>query len=672
MFSTTISADIITMRPGPVAGHYPQRKDLQEPLRLPDAIFGIAACLLPEACSDLQKVALMVEQEGRKLTGLTETELKGIVRALRQEFSRSGFDTRLCVRSFALVREFSSRTIGLRHYDTQVMAAWTLVKGMVAEMATGEGKTLAATLAAATAALAGIPVHVITVNEYLAQRDARIMQPLYGALGIRTGCVTSSMSEQERRAEWACDITYCTNKQAAFDYLRDRLLMGAEAGGLRFQMESAYRKESRMSQLLMRGLCFAIIDEADSVLADDARTPLILTRKIDSQDDNGLFIHALRVAEKLGEGEDFIVDFKARKVLLTEIGQKRLHHIYADTMPSHRGQWHNAMGCEELVCMALHAVHILEKDRDYIVSDNRVLIIDSNTGRTMPDRSWERGLQQLVEAMEGCPVTGATEQLGRLTYQQFFRRYMRLSGMSGTVREIRNELWSVYGLGVRKIPLHLPCRRTSLPVRIYPSEDEKWAAVTASIRELHSAGRPVLIGTGSVSDSERLSRILGAQGIAHNVLNARQDRQEAEIIASAGRLRQVTVATNMAGRGTDIKISADVAALGGLHVILACCNQARRIDRQLYGRCARQGDPGTCQVMISLDDMLIRQHCPGYIISILKRLLKTEIPFGQALARMASSMVQRRIERRHRIMRKALVKQEGANSRLLGFSGELE
>jgi preprotein translocase subunit SecA len=290
----------------------------------------------------------------------------------------------------------------------------------------------------------------------------------------------------------------------------------------------------------------------------------------------------------------------------------------------------------------------------------------------MPDRSWERGLHQLVEAKEGCPLSDIREQLGRLTYQRFFRRYLHLAGMTGTAREVSSELWSVYGLRAQRIPLHRPCRRSKRPTRIYALEREKWEAVIESINEMQSHGRPVLIGVGSVADSELLSRKLTETGISHRVLNARQDKEEAEIVAVAGEKRQVTVATNMAGRGTDIPLAEGVDELGGLHVISACCNDAKRIDRQLYGRCARQGDPGSYQFILSLEDELVQQNCPSMLIKFLLRLTLKKKHFLRPLNCYVARRAQRRVEKRHMELRKALLQHDRQTSRLLAFSGNLE
>jgi preprotein translocase subunit SecA len=535
-------------------------------------------------------------------------------------------------------------------------------------METGEGKTLAATLAAATAALAGIPVHVITVNEYLVERDAKAMGPLYQSLGLTVGYVTQSMETEERRAGYACDITYCTNKQVAFDYLRDRLLLGNNRSRLRLQLESAFGDHNRLGQFLLRGLCFAIVDEADSVLIDEARTPLILTRNVDSAAEHAAYRQALKLAQGLKNGCDFFLDAARRGVQLSLAGQQKL----AGLKLSQEGFWRHARRREELVRQALHALYLLKKDCDYLVSEDKVMIIDANTGRTMPDRSWERGLHQLVEVKEDCPLTAAREQLGRLTYQRFFGRYLRLGGMTGTAREVGSELWSVYGLRVQRIPLHRPSRRRELPTRVYMQAKEKWPAVMASVTEMQAQGRPVLIGTGSVVDSELLSREMTAAGIAHRVLNARQDSEEAEIVAAAGNPRQVTVATNMAGRGTDIPLADRVAEAGGLHVIAACRNEAQRIDRQLYGRCARQGDPGSHQTILSLEDELIRQNCRPRLVKFLSRHKTKGGPLQRKLNLYLIRRAQRAIERRHREARRALQQHDRQTARMLGFSGHME
>jgi preprotein translocase subunit SecA len=670
MFSSTLSAETVAMRPGLLSGPYPEREE-REPGLIDRSCSRMQGQLLRfgmDRQTRLNKIALAIRRQGDSLTALDRAELDTLLVKIRRQFHRHGLTSRICVQSFALIREMAACTIGMRHYDTQLMAGWVMLKGQLAEMETGEGKTLAATLSAATAALSGIPVHIITVNEYLVTRDAKMMGPLYRALGLTVGWVTQDMASEQRRAGYACDITYCTNKQVAFDYLRDRLMLGNNRGQLRLQLESAYADSNRLGQFLLRGLCFGIVDEADSVLIDEARTPLIITRTIDSTAENIVYEQALDLAQKLENGRDFFIDVERRGVQISLAGQQKLAAL--QLMGNELLQYPRQR--EELVCQALHALHLLHKNRDYLVNEDKVLIIDANTGRTMPDRSWERGLHQLVEAKEGCPLTDGREQLGRLTYQSFFRRYLRLGGMTGTAREVSSELWSVYGMRVHRIPLTRPRRRTELPTRVFSGAEKKWAAVIASVAALQHQGRPVLIGTGSVADSELLSRKLTVAGIDHRVLNARQDKEEAEIIAAAGKQRQVTVATNMAGRGTHIPLGDGVTNLGGLHVIAACRNDAKRIDRQLTGRCARQGEPGSYQAILSIEDEQVQQNCRPTLIKFLIRRTAKNGLFQHELNLTILRRAQRGIERRHKEARRALLQHDRQTGRLLAFSGHME
>ena len=658
------------MRPGLLPGRYPERAD-KEP-ELIDRAFDVFRKSMTSFSlnrqSGLHKVCATISRHGETLTAMDITQLDTMLARLRFHFRSQGLSVSLCVQSFALIREMANRTIRLRHYDSQLMAGWVMLQGQLAEMETGEGKTLAATLAAATAALAGIPVHLITVNEYLVERDAKAMGPLYRALGLTVGYITQNMALEHRRAGYASDITYCTNKQVAFDYLRDRLVLGNNRNQLRLHLESACTDTNRLEQFLLRGLCFAIVDEADSILIDEARTPLILTRNIDSMAEHEAYRQALRLAKQLENDRDFFLDPARRIIQLSLAGQNKL----ADLQLPDDGIWRNARQREELIHQALHALHLFKRDRDYLVAEDKVLIVDANTGRTMPDRSWERGLHQMVEAKEDCPLTEAREHLGRLTYQSFFRRYLRLGGMTGTAREVSSELWSVYKLRVQRIPLHRPSQKQELPPQIYPLAEEKWAAIIASVKQFQAQKRPVLIGTGSVADSELLSQKLTAAGIDHQVLNARQDKKEAQIVASAGKQRQVTVATNMAGRGTDIPLADGVAELGGLHVIAACRNNAKRIDRQLFGRCARQGDPGSHQAIFSLEDELVIQNCRPALIKFLRRHMAKNSMFQNKLNLYIIRRAQKRIERRHREARQSLLQHDRQIGRLLAFSGHME
>ncbi|BBO81811.1 hypothetical protein DSCO28_23770 [Desulfosarcina ovata subsp. sediminis] len=671
MYNSSTAAGSLNMRPGLIAGCYPERGDDREGGwgdRAIDALQGRLMRMITDRQAGLRRIVGRIDGYGEPLADLDDIHLADRRTDLCHLLRTHGLSESLCLRAFALIREMAWRKLGKRHYDVQLMGGWAMLHGRLAEMETGEGKTLTATLAAATAALAGIPVHVLTVNEYLVRRDAVAMGPLYRALGLTVGTVTQVMEPEARREGYACDITYATNKQVAFDYLRDRLVRGNDRSQLLLQLEPAYTRNHRLGRLLLRGLCFAIVDEADSVLIDEARTPLILTRKSDCSDEHAAYRQAMKLAKQLQAPHDFLIDSVQGCIRLSRAGQQRL----AELTHFVGGFWSNARRREELAAKALHALHFLKRDQDYLVSDDRVIIIDVHTGRTMPDRSWERGLHQLVEAKEGCPLTEAREPLGRLTYQRFFRRYLHLCGMTGTAREVADELWSIYQLRVQRIPLYRPSRRRALPARVFVGEQDKWAALTASLKSLQAKGQPVLIGTGSVAESEGLSRCLMTAGIAHRVLNARQDQAEAEIVAAAGCKGQVTVATNMAGRGTDIPLAKGVAELGGLHVIATCRNEARRIDRQLYGRCARQGDPGSYQVMLSLEDELVRQNCHPMLVAFLNRLLAGGGRFPNRLCLCFFRRIQQKIEHRHREARRTLWQQEQQTGRILAFCGNME
>jgi preprotein translocase subunit SecA len=552
----------------------------------------------------------------------------------------------------------------MEHYEVQLMGGSVIMNGMLAEMETGEGKTLTATLPACTAALAGIPVHVITTNGYLAERDAEIMRPAYEILGLTVGSVREGESdEQERRNAYACDVTYCTNKDIAFDYLRDRISragQGSHDGFERLGDSAAPRRAT-----LLRGLCFGIVDEADSVLVDEAGTPLILSRAVDAAGLEEISRQALEIAASLEEGRDFALDRRHRSVQLSDAGEERI----AECCEPLEGVWAGARRRRELIRQAVQATSLFIRDDHYLVRDGKVEIIDANTGRSMPDRSWEAGLHQMIEVKEGCEVTGLKETLARTSYQDFYRRYLRLGGMTGTAREVVGELWSVYGLRAVRIPPRLPVQRIDQGTRIFASADEKWAAVGERVGELVASGRPVLIGTQSLASSEELSRRLGAAGCDHQLLNARQDRDEAELIGRAGERHRVTIATNMAGRGTDIKLGDGVVELAGLHVIAAELSPARRIDRQLYGRCGRQGDPGSYEVVLSLEDPIVIDSLSPTLRAALARRLVSATSFWAAVARFWVARMQKSIERRHARARRGLLRMEESLKTALAFGG---
>jgi preprotein translocase subunit SecA len=646
---------------------YPEREDRQENWldRLGTMVTGIPALVSPGLrAARLARIVRSVGRHRAEFAALDDDALQDRATELRVELRRAGFAEATVARCFALIREVAERTTGLRHFDVQLLGGFAMLKGMVAEMETGEGKTLTATLPACAAALAGIPVHIVTVNDYLAERDARTMGPVYRALGLSVATVVHGMSPEQRRAAYLADVTYCTNKEVAFDYLRDRMVLGQECGNLRLKLERLYGDTARSTRLVMRGLHYAIVDEADSILIDEARTPLIISGETDPGDEQRKAEQALELVETLEPDRDYRVLLDERSIELTEAGKARL----VELAEAGDGVWHGRIRREEAARQALSAKLLFQRDEHYLVRDGKVQIIDEYTGRIMEDRSWSEGLHQLMEVKEGCPATGQKVPLARMTYQRFFRRYRRLAGMTGTAREVVGELWSVYRLPVAAVPTNRPLRRVIGRDRIYPTADGKWRAIAARVAELHGRGRPVLLGTRSVAASESASHYLSEAGLEHVVLNAAQDQHEAEIVARAGQRGRITIATNMAGRGVDIKLEPEVAEHGGLHVIMSERHDAGRIDRQLTGRCGRQGEPGAAEAVLSLEDPLLEQFAAGP----LRRLARTPGPLGGWAGHLTFGLAQGKAERVYSRMRRDLVKYDRKLGNLLSFSGRME
>lgn len=650
---------------------YPERKEprLEWLDRMTATAGGLLAPWVRPSAARLSRIVELVNAYGPSMNELSEHQVLEKASGLGKKLRMEGFPENLVAEAFAIVREVADRTIGIRHFDVQLIGGWVLLNGMVAEMETGEGKTLTATLPACTAALAGIPVHIITVNDYLAMRDREWMEPIYKALGLTVGTIRHGLEPAERNAAYRCNITYCTNKEVAFDYLKDRIKLWDRPSHIRLKLERLYGGQSRVHQLLMHGLHYAIVDEADSVLIDEARTPLIISSEGDNSEEKRAYQHALETGIKLSERDHFIILTNERSIELTDKGRKRIEELSR----SDGGIWVNTYYREELVRQALVALHLFRRDKHYLVRDDKVQIIDEYTGRLMPDRSWERGLHQLIEAKECCEISGRKETLARISYQRFFRRYLRLSGMTGTAREVAGELWSIYRLRVVTIPTNRPLCRRYQPDRIYPTALEKWNVLLATITDMNRRGRPVLVGTRSVAASEHLSQLLKEAGLTHRVLNARQNKEEAEIIAQAGEPGRITVATNMAGRGTDIHLAPGVAERGGLYVIATERHEAHRIDRQLFGRCARQGDPGSCQAMVSLEDELITV----YVFKPLRWLAAVMLrgpdnPFTRWVGRALFRIAQWGAEHVHSRMRRDLLKFDDQLGDALAFSGRPE
>jgi preprotein translocase subunit SecA len=652
------------LRPGIARGAYPERTLARRgPV---ERALALAAGGLERhrhaRLARLHAFARAVDALGPELERASDVGLSRHVTGLRSELALAGLTEELTVRAFALVRELARRTLGARPYEVQLMGAFALSRGMLAEMNTGEGKTLTASLPAAAAALAGIPVHVISVNDYLVERDARELGPLYRALGLSVGTVVERERDPDaRRSAYGADITYVSCKQVAFDYLRDRIARSRE-GDPASRIEAMRSGRPERSPPLLRGLCYAIVDEADSVLIDEARTPLILSAPQTSGQEERAYRSALRIAGALREGEHFRMDRKLRRTELTPGGRERV----AELAKPLGGAFAAARWREERISRALSALHVFERDRDYLVREGKVQIVDPSTGRAAPDRSWERGLHQLIELREGCPLTPENQVLARVSYQRFFRRYLRLSGMSGTAREVRRELFAIYGLHTVRIPPRRPVQRRALGTRVYRSREAKWRATLTRARAEHARGRPVLIGTCSVAESEALAKRLREAGLEPQVLNARQDAEEAAI--EPGR---ITVATQMAGRGTDIRLAPGVAERGGLHVIATDRAEAARIDRQLEGRSGRQGDPGSCEAILSLEDSAARLYHGALVRRLLSRG-QPSAPLPGWLGRVLMRLPQRADERAHARMRRELIEFEEFMSELLAFSGATE
>jgi preprotein translocase subunit SecA len=590
--------------------------------------------------------------------GLDGHQIRLAAADLGLQMRQQGFVDSLVTKCFALTREVASRTIGQRHFDVQMVGGRVLLHGLIAEMETGEGKTLTATLPAVAASLAGIPVHIITVNDYLAKRDAEWMGPIYDALGLSVGVIIHGLDADTRRKAYAADVTYCTNKEIAFDYLRDRIVLGREAGRLHLEVERVYKDRPRIKQLLLRGLFFGIVDEADSVLVDEARTPLIISgANTGDSVERQTYQTALRLASQMVESRDFAIEGPERAIRIQPSGEKWLEQ----EATALGGVWRRPHWREDLVRQALSALHLFIAEKQYLVADGKVQIIDEYTGRVMPDRSWEHGLHQMIEVKEGVTITRRVDPLARISYQRFFRRYLWLAGMTGTAREVSRELWSVYGLATNRIPTNRPTKRQRWPSQIHPTEDQKWEAVLARIVEIHALGRPILVGTRSVKASEHLSELLTRKGLSHQLLNARQDKEEASIVARAGERGRITIATNMAGRGTDIRLQEGMAELGGLHVIATELHEASRIDRQLFGRCGRQGNPGTCEAIVSRQDELAQVYS--------SRIWKA---VGRRMRALDLKMAQRAAERMHLRMRRDLLRADEQLDSTLAFSGRSE
>jgi len=582
----------------------------------------------------LKKISPLVDQINNlenSVSKLTDDQMRAKIAEYKEQVAKGKPLDELLPEVFALVREAGKRTLNMRHFDVQLIGGIALHQGKIAEMKTGEGKTLVATLPVVLNALSGKGVHVVTVNDYLAKRDAEWMGNIYKFLGLSVGVIVHGLDDEERKAAYKADITYGTNNEFGFDYLRDNMKFYPH-------------------QLVQRELNYAIVDEVDSILIDEARTPLIISGP--SDESTYLYSKIDKIVPLLKKDTHFEVDEKLKTVTLTEEGIKRLEEILkVDNLfdPKHINLQHH-------VLQALKAHYLFKRDVDYIVKDGQVIIVDEFTGRLMPGRRYSDGLHQALEAKEGVKVEAENQTLASITFQNYFRLYNKLAGMTGTADTEAVEFKQIYDLDVVVIPTHKPMIRIDYPDVIYRTQEAKYRAIVKEIKELHKIGRPILVGTTSIEKSELLSRLLKKEKIPHEVLNAKYHEKEAEIIAKAGEKGRVTIATNMAGRGTDIVLGPGVKELGGLHIIGTERHESRRIDNQLRGRSGRQGDPGSSRFFLSLEDDLMRLFGSDRISGLMDKLgMEDDQPIENKLVSRAIENAQKRVEAHNFEIRKTLL-----------------
>ena len=624
-------------------------------MKLTDKLFGTHS---ERELKRIKPIVDKIESLRPSMQSLSDEELRGKTREFKARLADGETLDDILPEAFAAVREAAKRSIGMEHYRVQLIGGIILHQGRIAEMKTGEGKTLVSTLPAYLNALTGRGVHIVTVNDYLANRDAEWMGKVHEFMGLTVGVVLNSMNHDERKAAYNCDITYITNNEVGFDYLRDNMVIYKE-------------------QLVQRDLVYAIVDEVDSVLIDEARTPLIISgqsgksTKLYEQCDilakqlvrgeaSGEFskINAI-MGEEIVETGDFIVNEKDKVVTLTEEGTKKVEqffHIDNLSDAEHLEIQHN-------VTLALRANNLMHKDQDYVIKDDEVLIVDEFTGRIMPGRRYSDGLHQAIEAKEHVKVKRESKTLATITFQNFFNKYEKLAGMTGTALTEEQEFRDIYGMDVVSIPTNVPVIRKDLNDAVFKTKKEKYQAVVNAVKEAHEKGQPVLVGTITIDVSELISRLLKREGIPHNVLNAKFHELEAEIVAQAGQAGAVTIATNMAGRGTDIKLDEVARAAGGLKIVGTERHESRRIDNQLRGRSGRQGDPGESRFYISLEDDLMRLFGSERLIKTFESL---GVPEGEQIEhKMLSTAIERaqqKIEGNNFSTRKSLLEYDQVNN----------
>ena len=583
---------------------------------------------------EIKKMRTIVEQINGledQLIGLSDTSLAGKTREFKERLENGETLDDILPEAFAVVREASKRVLGMRHFDVQLIGGITLHRGNIAEMRTGEGKTLVATLPVYLNALTGKGVHVVTVNDYLAKRDSEWMGKLYRFLGLSVGLIVAGLDYGQRKAAYGSDITYGTNNEFGFDYLRDNMVVHAE-------------------QMVQRPLNYAIVDEVDSILIDEARTPLIISGPGERSTDS--YYTLAKIVPKLVKDEDYTIDEKQKTIAPTESGiskvekMLKIENLYDSSN----------LELNHLLIASLRAYAMMHRDKDYVVKDGQVVIVDEFTGRLMFGRRYSDGLHQAIEAKEGLKVERESQTLASITFQNYFRMYEKLAGMTGTAKTEEQEFNNIYGLEVYEIPSNKPLARKDLPDLIFKTKAAKYRAAVKDVVARHAKGQPILVGTTSITQSEELSDMLTKAGVPHNVLNAKHHEKEAEIVANAGQRGMVTIATNMAGRGTDISLGEGVPELGGLHILGTERHESRRIDNQLRGRAGRQGDPGSTQFFLSLEDDLMRIFGADNISGMMDKLgMEEDEPIEHSLITKSIERAQKKVENHNFNIRKYIL-----------------
>lgn len=598
-------------------------------------MFGFIQRLIGNnSAREIKKMRAIVDEINgleSSLSSLSDSSLAGKTQEFKKRLADGETLDDILPEAFAVVREASKRVLGMRHFDVQLIGGITLHRGNIAEMRTGEGKTLVATLPVYLNALTGKGVHVVTVNDYLASRDSEWMGKLYRALGLSVGLIVANLDYNQRKMAYAADITYGTNNEFGFDYLRDNMVVHAE-------------------QMVQRPLNYAIVDEVDSILIDEARTPLIISGPGERSTDS--YYTLAKVVPQLVAGEDYTIDEKQKTIAPTESGIAKVEKLLKI-----ENLYDSAnLELNHLLNASLRAYAMMHRDKDYVVKDGQVVIVDEFTGRLMFGRRYSDGLHQAIEAKEGLKVERESQTLAAITFQNYFRMYEKLSGMTGTAKTEEQEFNNIYGLEVYEIPPNRPLLRKDLPDLIFKTKKAKYKAVVKDVVERHKKGQPVLVGTTSITQSEELSDMLLKSGVPHNVLNAKHHEKEAEIVANAGQRGMVTIATNMAGRGTDISLGEGVAELGGLHILGTERHESRRIDNQLRGRSGRQGDPGSSQFFLSLEDDLMRIFGADNISGMMDKLgMEEDEPIEHSLITKSIERAQKKVENHNFNIRKYIL-----------------